>query len=104
MHLHVCKLEHDFTNTVGVTVEFFIWTAYDDLVQQLSDQFVPLLESVVSTLRTAIPDFSHARATERLIALETVMRVRDQVETDGAGESLLEELVLLISEMLMLLR
>ena len=52
------------------------------------------LEAFPAALGAHIFNFSSTGATEGLVTLKAVLRIRHQVEADEASESLLEELLL----------
>ena len=93
MNLHIGELKHDFTYSVCVPVELFIWTAQYHLIEKLPNELVSLFKSVMSALRTAVSDPCFARSAQSLIALQAIVRIRHQVEAYRAREGFLEEFV-----------
>ena len=57
-------------------------------------QLVAFLESMMTTLGTIVAHLLTTAPTEGLIALETVIRVGNQVEADYARKGLFEEPIL----------
>lgn len=94
MNLHVSVCKDYLADAASVVVKLFVGTTQDDRVEELSHHFVPFLEAATTTLGAPIFHSLSTSATEGLVALQTVLWVRHQVETDKASESLFEKLLL----------
>ena len=84
MNFHILELKNYFTNAISVSVKLLIWACDNHLVKKLANEFMTLFEAVMATVRALFLDSLPAEATERLITLEAIKRIRDKVEANRA--------------------
>ena len=92
---HVVIFQDNLTYAICISVKFLVRTTYDYLIQKLSHQFVAAFEASMPTLRTIVFDTLPTCATQRQVALKTILRVCDQIVAYQACQSVFVELVLI---------
>ena len=65
-------------------MKLLIGAGDNHLVKQLANEFMSLFEAVMTTLRTLFLDSFPTETTKRLITLEAIEGIRNEVEANGA--------------------
>ena len=65
-------------------MKLLIGASDNHLVKQLANEFMSLFEAVMATLRTLFLDSFSTETTKRLITLEAIEGISNEVEANGA--------------------